>query len=161
MMQRLARALRERFWLLVRYGVSGAFGAFVQTATLYVWVAWLHFHETYLVGAMLGFVLAVIITFFLQKYWTFRDRTQKHARRQLLGYTIVALINLGINVSLLALAKTLFSHSGVNFFEYWYLVIQVCIVLFASGVSFLLNYFFTFRHTSHAVDEALASPPLA
>src|SRR6185436_4502499 len=144
----LVLALRGRFWLLLRYATAGAFGAFVQTFLLYVWVTLLGFHETYLLGAFFGFCVALIVTFLLQKYWTFRDRTTHRTHRQLFWYSVVALINVAINIGLLALAKEIFFALHIDFFKGWYLVTQAAIVVFASGMSFILNYFFTFRGTA-------------
>jgi putative flippase GtrA len=153
-------ALRKHSWLLLRYGVAGAFGAFVQTFTLYLWVTVFGLQETYLFGALLGFCLALAITFLLQKHWTFRDHTKYRTERQLMWYAGVAVINAFINIALLALTKHLVSTLGIDFFAGWYLLAQLTIVGFASGVSFLLNYNLTFRHEMSAVEESLESPPL-
>ena len=152
---------RERFWLLIRYAVAGALGAMVQTGALYVWVSVLGFRALYLFGAIFGFLLALVITFLLQKYWTFRDHSHHRTSWQIFMYSIVALINVGINIGLLALTKFVLMGSGIDFFAGWYLVAQVFIVAFASVVSFTLNYFFTFSRTSNRTEEALESPPLA
>jgi putative flippase GtrA len=147
-------------WLLMRYGAAGAFGAFVQTFTLYVWVSWLHLEHVYLLGAVLGFCIALVVTFLLQKYWTFRDHSMHRTYTQLFWYSVVALLNVSLNVGLLAFAKALFTAAGINFFHIWYLIVQIAIVVFASGVSFVLNYFFTFRHDTMAVTESFESSPL-
>lgn len=150
--QRLAELFhihKSRIWFLARYGVSGAFGAFVQTFSLYIWVSVLGITEHYLVGAALGLIIALIVTFLLQKYWTFRERTHHRVHKQFGMYTVVALINLGVNLGLLHLSKVIVEGLGHNFFHIWYLVAQVIIVTFVSLMSFLLNYFFTFRRVPH------------
>jgi len=152
-------ALRERFWLLLRYGVAGAFGALVQTSALYVWISILGLESTYLFGAFIGFCLALAVTFLLQKYWTFRDHTTHRAHRQLMSYAMVAVVNVTLNIVLLALAKESFFLAGIDFFHGWYIAVQVVIVGIASGVSFILNYFFTFRRETNAIEETLESSP--
>jgi putative flippase GtrA len=147
----IIRHALERFWLLFRYGVSGAFGAFVQTFSLYVWVSLLGFHETYLLGAFIGFCLALIVTFALQKFWTFRDRTMHQTHKQLAMYSAVAVLNVIINIVLLAAAKESFFYLGINFFAGWYIAVQAAIVIFASGVSFLINYFYTFKAADSSI----------
>jgi putative flippase GtrA len=148
----LITAIRTKFAFLLRYGTVGLFGAVLQTGVLYVWVSLLGFEETYLLGAVLGFVIALIVSFLLQKFWTFRDRTFTNTHRQLFLYTLVAILNVVLNVALLALAKSLLEHIGVDFFAGWYVLAQIVIVCFASGTSFILNFFFTFRRTVLARD---------
>ncbi len=152
-------AIRARFWLLFRYGIAGTFGAFVQTFSLYTWISLLGLHETYLLGAFFGFCLALATTFLLQKYWTFRDHTTHRTHKQLFWYSVVAVVNVSINIALLVLAKEIFFLAGIDFFNGWYIVIQAGIVIFSSGVSFLINYFFTFRGMVESLEESLESSP--
>lgn len=150
-------AFRKHFWLLFRYGVAGVCGIFVQTAALFTWVTVLGLEESYLLGAFVAFCLALVITFALQKFWTFRDLALHRAHTQFSLYTAVAFLNVVINLGLLAFAKWLAGLAGVDFFAGWYLVAQVTISLFASAISFLLNYFFTFKHARQATGEVLDS----
>jgi putative flippase GtrA len=143
--------LREKFALLLRYGIVGAFGAFLQTSFLYVWVSVLEYRETYLLGAFFGFLTALIVSFVLQKFWTFRDSTLHRTHKQFVAYGAVAVLNVLINIVLLALVKELFEYTHLDFFDGWYLVAQVVIVCIASGTSFLFNYFLTFRDTLRGV----------
>jgi putative flippase GtrA len=133
------------FWFLVRYGVVGVLGGVLQTLTLYVWVDMLRLEGQYLVGAVLGFCIALAVTFTLQKYWTFRDRAREETKRQFLIYTTIALINLGLTVGLLHVSKLLLEWAGLDFFRVWYLVAQIVIIVVLAGASFVANYFITFR----------------
>ncbi len=132
-------------WFLLRYGVVGVSGGLIQTTTLYIWVELLHLQAHYLVGATVGFCLALAVTFTLQKYWTFRDYAREQLHKQFSLYTFIALINLGLNVSLLHLAKVLLEALGLNFFHVWYLMAQVSIIVILAALSFIANYFITFR----------------
>jgi putative flippase GtrA len=133
------------YWFLIRYGIVGICGGLVQTATLYIWVEALHLEAYYIVGAAVGFCLALAVTFTLQKYWTFEDYVQEHVRRQFIFYTVIALINLGLNILLLHLSKLALETLGFNFFDVWYLIVQVTIIAALSLLSFVSNYFITFH----------------
>lgn len=138
-------AMHRHRWLLTRYAIAGVCGITVQTATLYAWISLLGFQETYLLGALIAFCCALVVTFILQKFWTFRDRSLGGAHTQFLFYTVVAILNLAMNLILLMLAKSVFSALGLDFFKGWYVGAQVGIALGASAVSFLLNFFITFK----------------
>jgi putative flippase GtrA len=133
-------------WFLVRYGLVGVSGGVLQTATLYVWVELLHLQDLYLLGAVVGFCIALFVTFTLQKYWTFKDRTVKDTHRQFILYTCIALVNLALNVLLLHVGKTFLEALGLNFFHIWYLLTQVVIIGALAAASFIANYFLTFKN---------------
>jgi putative flippase GtrA len=135
----------SHYAFLVRYGVVGLSGGLIQTGVLYVWVDVLHFEQQYLLGAITGFCAALAVTFTLQKYWTFQDYTHTEVRKQFVTYTLIALATLGLNILLLQVCKSVLEHFGVNFFHIWYLVTQVVIIGILAGLSYLANYFITFR----------------
>lgn len=141
----LTSTIRSNLGLLVRYAIVGATGAVIQTLTLYIWVTLAGLEEIYLVGAVVGFLLALFTSFILQKFWTFRDRVMHRTRRQFTWYGAVAVGNVLINVGVLTVAKWLFISMNIDFFNGWYLLVQISTVCFASGMSFLINYFFTFK----------------
>ena len=145
LLRELFLAHRASLSLLARYGISGITGGAIQTLSLFVWVTLLGLEELYLLGLLFGFIMALIITFVLQKYWAFRDRTSHHVARQLVSYTIVAVSGLVLNAALLVGAKILFEWLSVDFFHGWYLVVQTGIVGVVAVFNFFLNFFFTFR----------------
>jgi putative flippase GtrA len=136
---------RARFFFLVRYGVSGVIGGLIQTAFLYVWVSVLGLEKTYLVGLVLGFIVALVVNFLLQKYWTFQDSASHKIPRQLVLYSAVALSGLALNALLLAGSKALFAHLGINFFHGWYVLVQLLIFCIVSVFNLTMNFLFTFR----------------
>ncbi|MBM3261070.1 GtrA family protein [Candidatus Kaiserbacteria bacterium] len=138
----------EKYRLLVRYGITGVFGAFVQVCTLWAWVALLGLREQYLWGVVVGFCTALAITFPLQKYWSFRDGAHHRAPRQFVWYTLIALASLFINTFSLSVTKTILESTHVDFFRIWYLVAETIIVSGVALLSFLINRAITFRqHT--------------
>lgn len=131
--------------LLLRYGIVGLSGGVIQTSILYLWVDELHLKSQYLVGATIGFCAALLVTFTLQKYWTFRDHVRTEVRRQFASYAAIALLIAGSNILLLHLSKSFLERFGLDFFDTWYLLAQALIVAGLALASFLANYFITFR----------------
>lgn len=131
---------------LVRYGITGVAGAITQAAVLYVWVTLLGQYARYLLGLVVGFLVALALTFILQRYWTFAGRTMRSAQFQFIPYTIVALTGLALNAALLAVAKAVFEYAGLRFFAGWYVLVQLLIAAIVSLTNFVLNSRITFRH---------------
>lgn len=138
-------SLLTEFFLLIRYGIIGVSAILIQIVALYIWVSLLGFHAWYLLGVVIGFVIALVFAFLMQKYWTFKDHDPTTRTRQFLIYTGVSVGTLVLNVLLLALTKALFESWSVAFFEAWYLVAQVLILGLCAVVSFVVNRFITFR----------------
>lgn len=137
--------IRKRILFLSRYGISGLAGGATQIVFLFIWVSLLGLEEIYLLGLGLGFVTALVTTFLLQKYWSFRDFELGGTTRQLLSYSIVAILGLAFNVILLSVAKMLFESFSLDFFQGWYLIVQTVIVGIVAVFNFSLNFLFTFR----------------
>ncbi len=123
------------FWLLVRYGISGLTGA-----TLNVFIFWFLEREGmwYPIAAVISFVIALVVNFALQKYWTFRHRHWGEGRREFMWYSTVAIVGLGMNLLLL--------HVFIDRLDYTPLISQVFAVLIVGVVNFLVNKIHTFRH---------------
>jgi putative flippase GtrA len=83
----------------IAYLFSGGTAALVNLVTLYVLtdlIGW-----WYLISATFSFLVAFWVSYLLQKYWTFRDKTEDTGHRQKSLYFLVALINLAINTVLM------------------------------------------------------------
>ncbi len=88
-----------RFAKLARYVISGGTGAFTNLLVLYMLV---HFWNVwYITAAIVAFLFAFVVSFVLQKFWTFNDKKIQGAHVQALWYVAIALINLGVNTVLL------------------------------------------------------------
>jgi len=136
---------RERLLFFIRYGISGATGGAIQVVGLYIWVSLLGFEAQYLWGVVIAYCIAVVVTFVLQKYWTFRNYDHETVVKQMVWYTAVSLGNLGVNTLILHLGKLALEARGLDFFNGWYLVVQVVAVGTAAILSFLSNRYITFR----------------
>lgn len=138
---------RDRFLFLARVGASGFVGGAIQVLFLFIWVTVLGLESTYLFGLIIGFIVALIAAFTLQKYWAFRDFEPSRTSHQLLSYSAVAVSGLALNTALLSGAKILFDWFSLDFFHGWYLIVQIGITSVVSAFNFSLNFFFTFRHS--------------
>lgn len=136
---------RERLLFLIRYGISGATGGAIQVVGLFIWVSLLGLEAHYLWGVGIAYCIAVVVTFALQKYWTFRNYDHETVVKQMIWYTAVSLGNLGVNTLILHSGKLFLEARGVDFFDGWYLVVQVVAVGTAAILSFLSNRYITFR----------------
>ncbi|KND50756.1 MAG: hypothetical protein ABA06_04700 [Parcubacteria bacterium C7867-001] len=137
---------RERILLIIRYGVAGVCGIVVQVGAFYVWISILGLAAHYLLGSAVALGFALLTTFGIQKYWTFKDTTHDRIHLQFATYFGIALGNLGISTGLIHLAKLGAEALGVDFFGGWYYVAaQGAIVVFVAFLSFLANYYITFK----------------
>ncbi len=150
MIQEKILTILSNYWFLVRYGIVGVCGGLIQMGTLYLWVGVFHLQSQYLFGAIVGFCLALLVTFTFQKYWTFRDFVHTKLKGQLFFYTFIALINLGLTVLFLHLSKMILESLGFDFFHIAYLIVQAVIIAFLAVASFISNYFLTFRTREHS-----------
>ncbi len=133
-------SVHEKWRRIIRYIFSGGTGAAVNLGLLYIVVHFFGFH--YLVGAILSFAVAVVVSFLMQKFWTFRhfDKSASVINKQASVFLIVAVFNLGLN--------TLLMYLFVSIFGLWYMLGQ----FLASGLIAILSYFiyklFVFQATT-------------
>ncbi|MFH1522952.1 MAG: glycosyltransferase [Patescibacteria group bacterium] len=91
----------------------------------------------YLISATIAFVVAFLISFFLQKFWTFRDNRRTIIYKQLSLYLVVGLTNLSINGAAMYLL--------VDKFGIWYMLAQVISSGFLAFINFLVYKFIIFK----------------
>ncbi|MBP9760297.1 MAG: GtrA family protein [Candidatus Pacebacteria bacterium] len=126
---------------LVRFIISGGTSAVVTIGTVFVLT---HIYDVwYLTATWTGFLLAVLVNFLLQKFWTFRDRTLVDAHKQSVGFVVVNGINFFVNSALMIFF--------VEHLDLWPVVAQVCSAVLIACESFIA-YSFIFRR------EKLATP---
>lgn len=111
---------------VLRYIISGLTASAVMLGSL------VFFREIlgiwYLYSSTLAFILAFIISFLLQKFWTFRNLSVSNAHKQMVLFLIVSLINLGINgLGMFILVDKI----GI-----WYFISQIFVTAFIAIWSF-------------------------
>jgi len=124
----------DKYKQIVKYLISGGIAtvtylgvSFALTEGAQLW---------YLISVDIAFVTAFFVSFYLQKFWTFRNFEKEGARKQMLVYLIVGLVNLGINTGGVYLL--------VEKMDIWYLLAQIIMGGFISCFSFLIYKFIIF-----------------
>jgi len=122
--------------LVIRYIIAGSIGAFVNLVSMYILTGVLQIW--YVSSATLAFIVSLLVTFFIQKMWTFGDTLfqTKHAMRQAFFYTLSSVSFLVLNIVILYVL--------VEFFHLWYLFAQFISLGSVALGSFLFNKTVTF-----------------
>lgn len=121
--------------IYIKYIISGGTAAFVDLALLYILTDILGIW--YLLSASLAFVVAYFVSFYLQKFWTFRDNSRERIVRQMSLYFIVGVSNLGINAGGMYIL--------VDKLNVMYMLAQVIMGGLIAIGSFLIYKFIIFR----------------
>lgn len=135
---RLEVSLGARTFRIIRYLLSGGTAAATNIITLFLIV---HFAQVYyLYATILAFAFSIIVSFTMQKFWTFRDLPMHDAHQQFMRYLLVIGANLALNT---ALMYVLVETAGM-----WYLSAQ----LLTTAIIAIIGYFgyrhFVFRERS-------------
>jgi dolichol-phosphate mannosyltransferase len=137
--ERLARRIAEgtkhpeNWYQLIRFGMVGASGYFVNLAIFSIATQLAGVHH--IAAAVIAFAFAVTNNFILNRHWTFRA-THGHPGHQAARFLAVSVAALGINLAVLALLVDGLSVSEVPG--------QAIAVAFAMPFNFLGNRLWTF-----------------
>ena len=119
---------------VVRFFTSGVTAAVSNLVVLYI--ATELFSIWYLFSACMAFVVSFVVSFSLQKFWTFRDRQLQRAHTQAFFYFGVALVNLTVSISLL--------YFFVEFAGLHYLVGQILTMGLIACITFFIYRYLIF-----------------
>lgn len=130
-------------WRPLRYLVGGGTAALANLATLFVLVHYLHLW--YLSAAVLSFIIGMLTSFVMQKFFTFSDHRQGPVRRQAALHIGIQVFNLGLN--------TVLMYVGVSLLGVPYLLAQFLISASMAIYSFLFykHVVFVERYTEPTV----------
>ncbi|MDX9872792.1 MAG: GtrA family protein [Clostridia bacterium] len=125
-----------QFLRLIRYGLVGFLGTALHTGVL---IAFVELAQGDPVGgSVLGFLTALIVSYILNRSWTFRSADKGY--RQFFIYTSVSLLGLGFNTTLMFLTVNVLS---------WHYLLGFCLVVLVVPLSnYFLNCIWTFRNHS-------------
>lgn len=122
----------------IKYLIAGGLAAFTDLSLLYFFTDILG--VWYLFSAGLAFVAAFFVSFFLQKFWTFRDPDKQKMYQQMGAYLAVALANFAINVALM--------YALVDGLKIWYMLAQFVVGGLIAIESYLIYKTFIFNRNS-------------
>ena len=124
-----------RYKLYVKFLIAGGTSTFTDLLLLFI------FHSIFklnvIVAATLAFVLAFFVSFYLQKFWTFRENSTHKIKLQLFFYFFLGAVNTGINAEAM--------HILVNIMQVWYLLAQVFISAAIAILNFVVYKYFIFK----------------
>ena len=103
------------------------------------------FKVWYVASASVGFVIAFLVSFNMQKFWTFRDNSRDRIYNQATLYLFTALAGACINAAAM--------YALVDKFEIYYIYAQVVIGAFIAVGNFLVYRFFIFKTQKKEVKE--------
>lgn len=121
--------------MVLRYLVSGTIVAAVDFSLLYLFAEMLGWW--YIAAATAALTVAFFVSFTLQKFWTFSDRSTHDMGTQLKLFLIMNVFNLAANAYLL--------HLLVEEYGMWYMAAEFAILLAIAAWSFLIMRFVIFR----------------
>ena len=127
----------ESFGKLYRFGISGAVSAISLFGSLYV----LHeiLHVWYLLASSVSFLVTVVTSFVLQKFWAFRSKSLTDLPKQFLLFVIFAGINFFVNISCM--------YFLVDIAKVQYLLAQFITTAIIASWDFLLYFYLIFPKT--------------
>lgn len=112
-----------------RYIISGIIALLANLLTLFILV---HvFNKWYLTSAIISFMVGLVISYLMQKFFTFENKTIKRIPIQFLFFSIFNLMMLGLN--------TILMYLGVDLLNFYYLFSQIITTFL---ISFINYYFF-------------------
>lgn len=131
------KEITSQFKKMFRYGMVGLLGTALHFASVIFLVEKAFLDPV--IGSGLGFILVLVVSFFLNRSWTFRSNNR--SPRQFLIYTFVSLIGLGLNCAIMFFA--------VHIMNWNYLYGQCLVVLVVPLSNYILNYKWTFREDTY------------
>ncbi|HWQ42911.1 MAG TPA: GtrA family protein [Desulfosporosinus sp.] len=121
--------------VIIRYGLVGLLGTILHFSSLIALVELAHLDPV--ISSVVGFLLVLLISYYLNRNWTFCAVDRK--KRQFLYYTMVSLIGLGLNSSIMFI--------DVHVLQWNYLYGQCLVVVVVPVSNFLMNRRWTFSDT--------------
>ena len=126
--------LFARYPQAIRFIISGTLATCTNLVALYVLTENLHIH--YLQSSACAFVISFLVSFTLQKFWTFSNSSLEMVHKQLVGAFAVALFNLLINMFLM--------YGFVEYVGLHYLLAQIVTSALIAGETFVLFRYVVF-----------------
>lgn len=114
--------------IVVRYVISGGTGAVVNIVTFFV-LTYL-FYVWYLYASIIAFISAFIVSFTLQRTWTFDQRTIDKLGRHTSLYLVATCVNTLLNTAIV--------FSLVEYINIWPIAAQIIAGLFVAVLSFFV-----------------------
>ncbi len=120
---------------IAKFYLSGCVSGGLDLILLFIFYDIVHLEIVQ--ATTISFILCFAISFFLQKTWTFRNRSNRRVVRQMAMYFAVGFLNLNLNGFLM--------HLLVNRWDVWYIFSQLIVNLLLGGGNYLFSRFIIFK----------------
>lgn len=128
--------IKEIILKFSKYSIVGVIGTIIHFGILTALVEF--FWIDAVLSSAVGFIVTVVISYFLNQYWTFKSRNK--ILYSLPRYFIVSCSGLGINTAVM--------YTSVNIFHLWYIFGQALVILIIPFYNFILNLNWSFRESN-------------
>jgi putative flippase GtrA len=91
----------------------------------------------YLYSSIAAFCLAFFVSFALQKFWTFSDKSLDKMHHQFAKYALVAGLGIAVN--------TIFMYLLVDLLNLWYILAQIFTGVLVAAMNFFAYKIFIFK----------------
>jgi putative flippase GtrA len=123
---------------LIRYSIVGGLAFIVDFGTLFILTEYFHLH--YLISALIAFILGIITNYILSVTWVFRSRSVKNRINEILIFTLIGIVGLGLNELLLWVFTDLVS--------IYYLISKIMTTVIVFSWNFFARKFLLFNYVS-------------
>lgn len=123
---------------MLRFVVSGGMSTALNFLILYVLTDF--FGLWYLFSAIISIATGFVLSFILQKFWTFEHHSLEYLHTQFFMYVGVGVANMTVNALLL--------YGLVEYFHFWYIAAQVFCTILLATMNFFVYRHMIFVHTS-------------
>ncbi|ANE45512.1 hypothetical protein SY83_03370 [Paenibacillus swuensis] len=124
---------------VVKYAVVGVLGTTLHFGLLLALVEWAGMHPV--AGSVTGFIAVLIVSYLLNRHWTFGELNNGEARRGVfIRYGIVSGFGLLLN--------TVIMTATVSWLHLPYLIGQILVTLIIPIHNYLFNRYWTFQYSA-------------
>jgi len=120
---------------VVKFFIAGSMAGGTDLAFLFLFHG--IFHWPIVPSTSLAFIFSFLVSFTLQKFWTFRNFSQDKAASQFILYILNAIIGLNLN--------GYFMHLLVNKVNVWYILAQIIVNLAIGFYNYLIYKSIVFK----------------
>ena len=124
-----------------KFLVAGCFSGGSDLVFLYILFGL--FKVSIVLATSVAFILSFLVSFALQKFWTFRNYSQDKVAKQIFLYILFAFVGLNLN--------GVFMHILVNRYNVWYLLAQFMVNLVIGFLNFLTYKFIIFINPKNEI----------
>lgn len=127
----------------IKYIISGGSAAVIMFGSLYILTEYIGLW--YIHSVIIAFLLSFVVSFTMQKFWTFQNKDKKYIHKQLSLYLLVSVFNLIFNGSVV--------YFLVEWVEIWYMGAQFITSAVLALTSFLIYKFLIFNNKENTSDS--------